>query len=143
MEYMISRLRNILESSEGWTYTIWREISLKKVYRPLRRMTHLEDSIQKGDHQNDASHKVPHLQSFFNMIQESDSKSQMWCDRIQKRCWWVEKLVNHQTAAFLLLWYFQRLKKKATSSLSSLRPVDQRSSRLKICTLQRINFWSL
>ena len=51
-----------------------------------------------------------------------------------------EKLVNHQTAIFLLRWYFQRLRRKATSSLSSLRLVDQKGTRLKICKLQRIFF---
>ena len=35
---------------------------------------------------------------------------------------------------------FSKAKKKATSSLSSLRPVDQNSLRLKICKLQQIYF---
>ena len=67
-------------------------------------------------------------------------KSQVWCDKIQKKRWRVWKLVNHQTTTFSLLCYFQRLRKKATFSLSNLRLVDQRGSRFKICKFQWIYF---
>ena len=76
MELVISHLRNRIESSEGWICIIRREDKPKKGAQPFRRMTHLEDSVQKGDHQKDASHEVPHLQSIFNTLQGSNSKSQ-------------------------------------------------------------------
>ena len=74
------------------------------------------------------------------MIQGSSSKVKCEVTRSKRSTDKSEKLVNYQTATFSLLCYFQRLRKKLTSSLSSLRLVDQRGSRLKICKLQQIYF---
>ena len=52
-------------------------------------MIYLEDSVKKGDRQIDASNEIPHLQSFFYTIKGLGSKSQMWCDKIQKKHWQV------------------------------------------------------
>ena len=112
----------------------------QKAKRTTRRMIYPEGSIQKVDHRKDASHEVDHLQSFFYMIQGLGSKVKCDVIRSKRSTNKSEKLVNHQTTTFPLLCYFQRLRKKVTSSLSSLRPVDQRGSRLKICKLQRIYF---
>ena len=76
MELVISRLRNIIESLEGWIYFIRKEDKPQKGAQPFRRMTHPKDSVQKGDHQKDASYEVRHLQSIFNTLQGSNSKSQ-------------------------------------------------------------------
>ena len=113
-----------------------RKTSHKKAHRLFRRMTHPEGYVQKGDHQKDASHEVPHLQNFFYTFQQSYSKIKYYVIRSKRSADKSEKLVNYQIATFPLLCYFQRLRKKATSSLSSLRPVDQQCSRVKIYKLQ-------
>ena len=51
----------------------------------IKRITYLEGYIQKGDDQKVTILEVPHPQSFFCMIQGSNSKSQTWHDRIQKK----------------------------------------------------------
>ena len=60
MELVISRLRNITESSEGWICIIKREDKPQKGAQSFRRMTYLEDSIQKDDYQKYVSHEVSH-----------------------------------------------------------------------------------
>ena len=48
----------------------------QKDHRCIRKRDYPKGYVQKGDHQKDASHEVPHPQSFFYMVQGSISKSQ-------------------------------------------------------------------
>ena len=52
-------------------------------------MNYQEGYVQKVDDQKVTILKVAHPQSFFCTIQGSNSKSQMWCDKIQKKHWQV------------------------------------------------------
>ena len=87
-------------------------------------MTYPEGYVQKGDHQNNASHELPHPRSFFNTIQRLDSKAKYDVTRFKRSTDKSEKLVNHQIDTFPLWCYFQKLRKKAASSMSILRLVD-------------------
>ena len=62
--YMLSHLRNRLESSKGWNYNIRKENMPPEGSYSI----HWDDFIQKGNYQKHASHEVPHLQGFFHTI---------------------------------------------------------------------------
>ena len=64
---MISHLRNRLESLEGWIYTIRMENQPQKATLTIQKDDTCRRLCPKGG-QKYASHEVPHLQSFFNMI---------------------------------------------------------------------------
>ena len=91
-------------------------------------MNYLEGYVQKGDHQKVNSNESPYPSKLLLHNSRIIFKSQAWKDKIQKKCWQVWKDNVLSTAIFPLLWYFCLLKKKATSFLSSLRPVDQKKA---------------
>ena len=104
---------------EGWTVqkAVSRRVTTRKMLL-MKYLTFKASSIQLKD-----------------LIRKSNM---MWQDPKEAltslKSWWtIKRLLFH-------LCYFQRLIKKTTSSLSSLKPVDQRGTRLKICKFQQIYF---
>ena len=140
VDYTISHLRYRSDSLEGQIYTSKRKTSHQKDHKHFRRIAYPKGFVQKGDHQKDVFHEISHLQSFYYMIHGSGLKAERGMTRSKKGTDKSKRLLNPQTATFSLLCYFQRLRKKAASSLASLRLVDQRGTRLKIYKLQRIEF---
>ena len=67
-------------------------------------------------------------------------KSQTWHDKIQKKRWQVWNVGEPSTAIFPLLWYFCLLRKKTTSSMFSLRPVDQKRLKAQDLHISTENF---
>ena len=131
--------------------TLWNMyLSLKKQIRKFRRMDPQKEvwTIQKVDTSKRLYLEEWPLERYFSWstslskLLQHDSRIRfkksnvMWQDPKKAvtslKSWWTIKQLFFHFCDISKCW-----ERKATSSLSNLRPVDQRSSRLKICTLQR------